>query len=130
MTENIWLEKASEIRNAAVHYNCAQAVVMTFAEPCGLTEERACSLCAFFGAGAKMGELCGAISGGLMVIGLLGGGDSEYRRFVSYMKERHSNLVRCSDLLRQEVGSPAEKKPHCDGMVYEAVEAVAEIMNL
>ena len=44
------------------------------------------------------------------------------------MKSLHGGLSDCRDLLREEVHSPAEKKPHCDGMVYEAVEIVEEML--
>ena len=125
------LNKAKLLRNdPQVHYNCAQGVLMTFAQDCGLTEEQMHSLGAHFGAGMKCGEMCGAITGGLMVIGLLQGGDEEYRAFLSAMKEKHAGRVRCAELLREEVHSPAEKKPHCDDMVYEAVEAVCDVMRL
>lgn len=128
---NTYLERAQLLRNdPSVHYNCAQGVVMACADACGLTREQAQKLCAHFGSGMKCGDMCGAISGGLMVLGLLGGGDAEYRAFMAAMKEKHAGLVRCADLLQAEVHTPQEKKPHCDGMVYEAVEAVCAIMHL
>ncbi|MCQ2558359.1 MAG: C-GCAxxG-C-C family protein [Oscillospiraceae bacterium] len=128
---NKYIEKAQALRSdPAVHYNCAQSVVMCFAAECGLSDEQARLLTAHFGSGMKMGEMCGTITGGLMVIGMLGGGDAEYRAFTAGIKERHNGLVRCADLLRENVHSPSEKKPHCDGLVYEAVQAVAELMHL
>ena len=74
--ENKYLDRAKALReDPNVHYNCAQAVTATFAEECSLTREQAIKLGAHFGSGMKMAATCGAITGALMVIGLLGGGD-------------------------------------------------------
>ena len=65
-----------------------------------------------------------------MVLGLYGAGDAEASaEFMRRMKDLHGGLSNCRDLLREEVHSPAEKKPHCDGMVYEAVEIVEEMLT-
>ena len=54
-------------------YHCSQAVLAAFAEECGLTEEQALKLGACFGGGMRKGEVCGACTGALMVLGLLYG---------------------------------------------------------
>ena len=54
------------------HYNCAQSVLIPFAEAGGLDEETAFRLAANFGGGMKRASVCGAITGGLMVLGLFG----------------------------------------------------------
>ncbi len=99
-------------QNSPVHYNCAQSVLMAFAKDCGISEEKACQLGRHFGSGMKMGECCGAITGGLMVIGMLDGGEEEYRRFMKDMRDEHDNLVNCSDLLRSN-----SKANQCDRIV-------------
>ena len=51
--------------------NCAQAVVGAFAEECGLEFEQAMRMASSFGAGmGRLREVCGAVSGMLMVLGL------------------------------------------------------------
>ncbi len=51
--------------------NCAQSVVGVFAKECGLDFERAMLLASSFGAGmGRLREVCGAVSGMFMVIGL------------------------------------------------------------
>ena len=51
--------------------NCAQAVVGAFAEECGLEFEQAMRLASSFGGGmGRLREVCGAVSGMFMVIGL------------------------------------------------------------
>ena len=51
-------------------FNCSQAVLATFAEEFGLSEEMALRIGTQFGGGARKGEMCGAVSGALMVLGL------------------------------------------------------------
>ena len=52
---------------------CSQAVLAAFAEECGLTEEQALKLGGCFGSGMRKGEVCGACTGALMVLGALYG---------------------------------------------------------
>jgi len=54
--------------------NCAQAVISSFCEETGLSEETALLLSAPFGGGiARTRQTCGAVSGMLMVLGLTNG---------------------------------------------------------
>ena len=55
-----------------VHYNCAQAVLIPFAQDMGLTPEQANALTLNFGAGMGCGAVCGAISGAFVAMGGLG----------------------------------------------------------
>lgn len=57
-------------------YNCAQAVFAAFAPQLGMTEEQALSAGYCFGSGMRKGEVCGAVTGALMAIGLKYGGFS------------------------------------------------------
>lgn len=52
------------------NFNCSQAVFTTFATEMGLEEEVALKIATQFGGGARKGEMCGAVSGALMVLGL------------------------------------------------------------
>ena len=55
-------------------YNCSQAVFGAFADELGVGEETAFKLAAPFGGGvARQREVCGAVSGMLMVLGLAEG---------------------------------------------------------
>ena len=55
-------------------YNCAQAVVVAYCDLPGLDESFAAKLASSFGGGmGRMREVCGAVSGMLMVAGLLYG---------------------------------------------------------
>lgn len=62
------LEKAEEY--FCNNFNCSQAVFTTFATEMGLDEEVALRIATQFGGGARKGEMCGAVSGALMALGL------------------------------------------------------------
>jgi C_GCAxxG_C_C family probable redox protein len=52
-------------------YNCAQAVLFAFGPDLGLDGETALRAATGFGAGmARRGEVCGALTGGILVLGL------------------------------------------------------------
>ena len=128
MTE--MMKRSHALRDdTTTHYNCAQAVLIPFAEKKSISAAQATAITANFGSGMRAGLTCGAITGGLMALGLYDAGDAEASaEFMRRMKDLHGGLSDCRDLLREEVHSPAEKKPHCDGMVYEAVEIVEEML--
>ena len=57
-------------------YNCAQAITVAFADVTGLSPELSAKMAASFGGGmGRMREVCGAVSGMLMVAGILYGYD-------------------------------------------------------
>ena len=58
-------------------YNCAQSVTMAFADLMGMDEQAAARLASPFGGGmGRMREVCGAVSGMLIVLGTLYGYDT------------------------------------------------------
>ncbi len=85
-------------------YNCAQSVVVAFCDLTGMEKSYAARLSSSFGGGmGRMREVCGAVSGMLLVAGLLYGydtpGDDE-------IKHRHYQLVQeLSGRFREQVGS-------------------------
>ena len=52
------------------NFNCSQAVFTTFATELGMAEELALRVATQFGGGARKGEMCGAVAGALLVLGL------------------------------------------------------------
>ncbi len=131
--ENRYVAYAEELlRNPSgnAFYNCAQVTLMSFAEEGDADPTALCRIAAHFGGGMKMGATCGAITGGLMAIGLLGGGDAEYRTFMQAMRRNHGNMTNCADLLRESAKNGIPKKTHCEAMMLQAVEQVAQVMKL
>lgn len=62
-------------------YNCAQSVLFSFCGELGLDGDVALKLsCGFGGGMGRMGEVCGAVSGGIMALGLkFGRGENDER---------------------------------------------------
>ena len=101
--------KAKE--NFKAGYNCAQAVVLAFKEELGIDAETLLKLSSSFGGGlARLREVCGAVSGGAMVLGILGGYTSptdnasktehykRVRQFTEAFKEENGSII-CKELL-------------------------------
>ena len=100
-------------------FNCAQAVLGAFCEGDGLDMETAMKLSTGFGGGARCGEICGAVSGAIMVIGLKYGvyGDKLLERntqcramsyeFIKAFKEAH-NFIICRELLGVDIRTPED----------------------
>lgn len=86
-------------------YNCSQAVFCAFAEDLGLSEEMAARISIGLGGGVgRMREVCGAISGAAMVVGLA---KPQYdkakayemvREIVAEFKKTNSSII-CKELL-------------------------------
>lgn len=85
--------------------NCAQAVAVAFCDVTGLERNFAAKLASSFGGGmGRMREVCGAVSGMLMVAGLLYGYDDPGEKDVN--KKAHYQLVQAlAEKFREEIGS-------------------------
>ena len=125
-----YLEKAKELRENPqlhAHYNCGQAVIVTFAEDMGLNEEQAFQLGAHLGAGMRHGSVCGALSGAMLALGAMGYNEVEAAAVLRGFRERHETTD-CKTLLRASLGRGEQKKDHCNGLVYE-MTAVLEALK-
>ena len=124
-------ERAKQLREITErHYSCAQATLVPFAKEAGISEETAYQVAANFGGGMKMKSVCGAVTGGLMVLGLFGIDDqktiSEYYR---KLKENHEGYLNCEDYLRLNQAAGRANKPSCDNIVCECVGLVEDILR-
>lgn len=82
-------------------WNCCQAVVTVFAQDAGYDEEAAMKVATYFRGGMQMGSVCGAMTGGLMALGLAGLSDPQIsNEYLRKIKENHNGLMNCKDLLR------------------------------
>ncbi|MBR3311063.1 MAG: C_GCAxxG_C_C family protein [Solobacterium sp.] len=126
-----YIEKAKELRSdPALHCNCAQAVILPFAEEAGISEETARKLASNFGGGMKMASICGTVTGAAMVLGLFGMDDPRtLNQFYKMMKDNHEGHLDCASLLRINREKGGEKKAHCDAMIYESIGNVETILR-
>lgn len=129
-------------------FNCCQSVLAAFTDVTGLSEEESFRIAAGFGRGAGTGELCGAVSGGIMVLSLATPADSmdpipgkrEAMRQSRELQTRFKAVFRqlhCRDLLRESY-DPETLLPevaalgitgHCALMVAAAVKLTMELLE-
>ena len=85
-------------------YNCAQAVAAAFGDLTGLDEKTAARMASCFGGGmGRMREVCGAVSGMLMVAGVLYGYDDP--KATTEKRELYAQVQAMAGQFRQELGS-------------------------
>lgn len=122
------MELARTLRaDTETHYNCCQSVLVTFAREMGLSKEEAFALGTFFNSGMRHGSVCGACPAPMMVLGMTGCGDQEAAAVLHRFKEGRG-ATDCATLLKAARDRGEERKLHCDGLVYDMVQAVDEIL--
>ena len=140
-------DKAIEYFSAKMH--CSQSVLAAFSDVCKITEEQAFQLGSCFGGGMRKGEVCGACTGALMVLGLLYGqgrvGEESAREranrvtdlMMNRFKEANGSYL-CNDLLGRDISTPegAQKAREeglftdfCPKMVQSAVAILEQIIE-
>ena len=123
-------------------YNCAQAVAVAFSDLTGLTPELSAKMASSFGGGmGRMREVCGAVSGMLMVTSLLYGYDQPedeqgkkalyklVQELAGQFREKNGSII-CRELLKNPPSDPnpsprtAEyyRQRPCAAMVYTAAQ--------
>jgi C_GCAxxG_C_C family probable redox protein len=128
-------------------FDCAQTVFSAFAEELDLDEETALKIAAGFGGGMHLGDMCGCVTGGLMVLGLKYGWNEEgdamgkdlmNRKAQEYERRFRERLggLRCRELLEADVSTSegkmlaAERIPdRCPGFVAAATEILEEMLE-
>ena len=129
-------------------YNCAQAVTIAFADVTGLTEEFSATMASSFGGGmGRMREVCGAVSGMLLVAGILYGykgneGDEVKKAHYARVQELAGKFrdqvgsIVCREILKNPPTDPAPtprteeyyKMRPCARMVYLATQIMEDYL--
>ncbi len=129
-------------------FHCSQAVFAAFADECNLTEKQALSIGACFGSGMRKGEVCGACTGALMVLGALYGqydkSDERSRLVSNEVNDKMMNRFAekcgsyiCNDLLKCDISTKEGVEyalenelftKFCPLMVANAVDILEEII--
>lgn len=128
-------------------FNCAQAVFSAFASQHGMDESTALKLASPFGGGvSRRGEICGAVSGALLALGLMRGTDTPQGKEATYLMgqefirqfESKYHALRCSDLIGYDISLPEARekarqsgvfKTQCPLFVRGAVIIVQEMIR-
>lgn len=136
-------EKAKELFLKG--YNCSQAVFAAFCDVTETDEETALKISSSFGGGlGRMREVCGALSGAAMVLGILYGNtdpekkEEHYARiqdFAAMFKEKCGSII-CRDLLELKPGENCGAAPDTRTAEYYKsrpcafiVETAAELLD-
>lgn len=130
-------------------YNCAQAVAVAFCDETGLEPKAAAAMASSFGGGmGRMREVCGAVSGMLLVAGILYGYDmpgddinkkEHYQRvqaMANAFRQEASSII-CREILNNPPADPSptprsaefyQMRP-CTRMVYLAAEILSQYLT-
>ena len=127
-------------------FNCAQSVFVALSDDAGTSRDTALKTAACFGGGMRCGEVCGAVTGALMALGMEYGSckenDLEGKKFagqktLEFLKKfkEENGTILCRELLKYDAGNPVKmkeaiQKGHadvCTKAVCDAVE-IAEGM--
>ena len=85
-------------------YNCAQAIAVAFCDVTGLDESMSARLISSFGGGmGRLREVCGAVSGMLMVAGFLYGYDDP--NDPAAKKDHYARVQQLAGKFREQAGS-------------------------
>ena len=109
--------------------NCAQAVLCTYADLIGISEETACRLAAPFGSGmATMDGTCGAIVGAGMVVGLATPDRAKAResmRFIMNNFQARNGATQCRQLKGVDTKRVLRE---CSDCVADAAEFLEKVL--
>ena len=137
------------VRNFKDGYACSQAVFCAYAKEVGMDNETALKISTGFAGGMRKGEVCGAVTGALMAIGLKYGNKkcdklSERQKVYEVVNRLHAEFLkkhkslRCKELLGADPSTPEgrkmieEKNLHeliCAGLVQDTAEILEGILR-
>jgi len=150
LSEARFVKKVSE--RAAKHFeagfNCAESVLMSFTESMGVRSDSIPKIATPFGGGiGRRGSVCGALTGGVMAIGLKVGRSEvkdTKRREESYEKalelfkrfEKEFGSPLCYDLIKLDLTTPEGREKiktvrleKCINFVRAAAKNAAQLMK-
>ncbi|HOQ38212.1 MAG TPA: C-GCAxxG-C-C family protein [Acetivibrio sp.] len=131
-------------------FNCSQSVFCAFCEDFGVDTKLGLKMACSFGAGmGYMGEVCGAVSGAFMVLGLKYGQNNEHdqysktlnyllvKDFASRFREINGS-INCKELIQYDLSDEGQLNAarqtdvfttKCPKYVKDAVEILEEIIT-
>ena len=136
MSEQV--KKASDFFGNGLY--CSQAVLGAFCDKYGVDENLAFRISCGLNSGVRCADVCGAVSGAILVIGLKHGGDKvvcnlKTEEYIKIFKERNTSII-CRDLLGCDISTPEGKekaasenlfKTRCVDMVKNAAQILDDL---
>lgn len=140
--------KQTAVDTFSNNFNCAQATFSAFAEDLGLEQATSYKVAACFGGGMRCGEVCGAVTGALMAIGLKYGhstpedlaskelANAKAVEFIERFKAKNDTIL-CKDLLCYNLSLPEDMQKAkelnlfatvCPRLIADAVEITEAIL--
>ena len=123
-------------------FNCAASVFSAFCEDYGIDMKTAMKLAGSFGGGCCVGEVCGAATGALLVVGLKHGQhepgdmaakDACYEKTTEFIEEfrKECGALTCRDILGADIRTEEGKvqKMERRHLCFAAVRTAAEILD-
>jgi len=127
-------------------YSCSQSILLTYGKRFGISRENAIKFASSFGGGiGGMGDICGAVSGAFMAIGLKYGKTNIDEKGInekSYEKVREfvekfkgiNGTIKCNGLLGHDISTSegrqlAKEKGIFKTVCPKAVQTSAEILE-
>lgn len=117
------------IREDAVRFhqlgcNCAQSVLSACGKYTALPQETALNVAAGFGGGVRSGEICGAITGAVMALGLI---EKDKRKVAALSRDcvesfrKQFGCVRCVELKQNRIS--------CDELIAYGAQYIENLME-
>ena len=131
------VSRALEINRSC--YNCAQSILCAFSDRTGLDEKTSLRLAAGLGGGLRSGEVCGAVSGAVLVLGALypfeDSADQKAkqriaalaREFCARFREKYG-VLRCDELLERTAGQDKRYR-YCPDYVRDCAQLLEEMIG-
>lgn len=120
-------DKAAKLFNNG--FNCSQSILGAFCEEYGLNMKTALQMACGLGSGARSAEICGAVSGAVLVIGLKYGVyddsskelcNTKVEEFIKSFKEKNKSIV-CRDILGCDISTQQGKENALIGQLFSTV---------
>jgi len=127
-------------------FNCGQSVLEAFRDRIGLTEDQCRRIATGLGGGFRCGNICGAASGAVLVLGMLHPHNEEdmaqkaetaklVKEFIGRFKAQFNGLLNCNELLSAKdlQGVPEMEQvgatKHCEAMIISAVAILYDYLE-
>ena len=127
-------------------FNCGQSVMEAFRDMIGLTEDQVRRIGTGLGGGFRSGDICGAASGAVLVLGMMHPHNEEdpaqtaataklVKEYVGRFTAQFNGLLDCRDLLpaKDLQGVPETEMlgaaKHCEAMIISAVAILYDYLE-